>query len=355
MGAEPMTWLGGIIAAHGGNPGLAVIDDTRSVTGRDLMGKAYCAAQYLADLDLPEHAAVLALVTTNADALALLLAGAATSRPLAPVGPLLTVNELARLVRRTNAKIVLSERAFAERAQAVAARCDATRSIIPDFAISSTPLSEGPATLAAFYLHTAGTTGDPKTVGFTDAVLAARDVALRQLVGIDASHRFATGSPLHHIGVLGTVLVALAAGAGVIATQRFSIQWWRDLQEFGVIHCLLVPAMIEMLLSGGVLDVAPLRTLIYGASPITPTTLQRVLTLMPGVELVNLFGQTEGSPITCLTGVDHRRAAAGESQLLNSVGRAVPGLRLRIADPDSSGVGEVLASAAHLSRPEAGG
>ncbi len=34
--------------------------------------------------------------------------------------------------------------------------------------------------------------------------------------------------------------------------------------------------MIEMLLAEGTLDAVPLRTLIYGASPISPETLRRV-------------------------------------------------------------------------------
>ena len=70
----------------------------------------------------------------------------------------------------------------------------------------------------------------------------------------------------------------------------------------------------------------PLRTLIYGASPIRPETLSRVLGLLPRVRMVNLFGQTEGSPITCLTPADHDLASSGRPELLQSVGRPVPGL-----------------------------
>ena len=44
---------------------------------------------------------------------------------------------------------------------------------------------------------------------------------------------------------------------------------------------------------------------------------------MPCVDVVNIFGQTEGSPITCLTAADHRRIAEdGRDDLLESVGRA---------------------------------
>jgi acyl-CoA synthetase (AMP-forming)/AMP-acid ligase II len=219
---------------------------------------------------------------------------------------------------------------------------------VPLLPVSSATM---PATCgqAAFYLHTSGTTGAPKRVPFTADVLAARTEVLSGLVGLGPDDRYATGSPLHHIGGLGNTLVAVSAGAAVLATSRFSADWWRGLRRLGATHCLLVPSMIEMLLADDLLDTVPLKTLIYGAAPITPETLQRVLQVLPDVALVNLFGQTEGSPITCLGPDDHRRAAAGENALLSTVGRPVPGLRLRIDQPDVSGIGEVLATGAHLS------
>jgi acyl-CoA synthetase (AMP-forming)/AMP-acid ligase II len=67
------------------------------------------------------------------------------------------------------------------------------------------------------------------------------------------------------------------------------------------------------------------------------------------VGLVNIFGQTEGSPVTCLTQSDHRRIVAeGRDDLLSSVGRAAPEVEVRIAAPDASGIGEVVARAEHF-------
>ena len=105
-----------------------------------------------------------------------------------------------------------------------------------------------------------------------------------------------------------------------------------------------MPTVLEILLDAGVLALPTLRVLQYGASPIHPVTLKRLLASLPGVDVVNIFGQTEGSPITCLTAADHRRIAEdGRDDLLESVGRAVPGLELRIDQPDEAGVGEVVA------------
>ena len=52
---------------------------------------------------------------------------------------------------------------------------------------------------------------------------------------------------------------------------------------------------------------------------------------LPGADFLTLYGQTEGSPITWLSPEDHRLAAAGREELLHSVGRAAPGVEVRIS------------------------
>jgi acyl-CoA synthetase (AMP-forming)/AMP-acid ligase II len=166
----------------------------------------------------------------------------------------------------------------------------------------------------------------------------------------------ATGSPFHHIAGLGTYAVALAAGAAVAPLPHFTIDTWTRLGALGVTHSLTVPTMLEVLLDAGALAFPSLRLLQYGAAPIHPDTLRRTMDAAPGVDLVNLFGQTEGSPITCLGAADHRRIASeGRVDLLGSVGRAVPGVEVWIDAPDRRGVGEIAARGRHLMRTDANG
>jgi acyl-CoA synthetase (AMP-forming)/AMP-acid ligase II len=349
-----MTWLERICAVHEGSERAAVIGDGFCATGRDLIGKAVAAADLLVGVDAPSGQPVPALLTTNADALALLLGGAAVNRPLAPLGPRQTTAELAETVRRSGATVLLAEAAFADAACGVARAAGVRVVTVPALPVSSLSLRREPGP-TAIYLHTAGTTGLPKRVPLSDPVLDARAELLRRVIGIGPDDRYATGSPLHHVGGLGNVLVALTAGASVVCTRRFSIDWWRSLKQLGATHCLLVPTMIEMLLSEGLLDAVPLKTLIYGASPITVDTLRRVLNVLPDVAVVSLYGQTEGSPIASLSPDDHRLAVAEHPGILASVGRAVDGLRLKIDKPDPAGIGEVCAAAMHLSMQDADG
>jgi acyl-CoA synthetase (AMP-forming)/AMP-acid ligase II len=349
-----MTWLERICAVHERSERPAVIGDEGSVSGRELIGQAGAGADLLVDLDVPAGQPIPALLTTNARALAFLLGGAAANRPLAPLGPRQTPTELAEMARRTGSSVLLTEAAFAETARQVADTVGIAAMTLPSLPVSNRPLHPEPGP-TAIYLHTAGTTGVPKRVSLTERVLDARAELLRLLIGIGPDDRYATGSPLHHIGGLGNVLVALAAGAAVIPTTRFSFDWWRSLKQLNATHCLLVPSMIEMLLSERLLDAVPLKTLIYGASPITVETLRRVVDVLPDAAMVSLYGQTEGSPITSLGPDDHRSAAVENTGVLATVGRPVSGLRLQIDEPDRAGIGEVLAAAAHLSAQDADG
>lgn len=341
-------WLERVVATHEDNDRLAVIDEAGAVTGREFVGKTAAAADYLTALNTADGQPVPALLTTNADALALLFGGTAADKPLAPLNPRLTATELDAVVCASGSPVLLTEPAFTRIAGEVAATAGVRAVTVPTLPVSSSPVSLE-CGVTALYLHTSGTTGIPKPVPFTENVLNARTDVLRGLVGFGPDDRYATGSPLHHIGGLGNTLAAVATGAAICAASKFSTGWWRGLRRRGATHCLLVPSMIEMLLSDNLLDTVPLKTLIYGASPISPNTLHRVLRLLPDISLINLFGQTEGSPITCLSADDHRRAAAGADALLGTAGRAVPGLRLRINEPDATGVGEVIAAAPHLS------
>ena len=348
-----MTWVEQLCAVLEGSAHPAFITETHCATGAELIGKAVGAAEALVGLNLEAGRPVPALLTTNVDALALLVGGAVSDRPLAPLAPRQTVAELVASVRQMESPILFTEAPFEQAAREVADIAGVEVVPVEDMPVSREPLRRDPGPVAMF-LHTAGTTGTPKRVPLTDSVLDTRARLLRDLICIGPGDRYATGSPVHHIGGLGNVLVALTAGAGIICTTRFSFDWWLGLEKLAATHCLLVPSMIEMLLSRGLLDAVSLRTLVYGASPIAADTLRRVLEVLPDVAMVSLYGQTEGSPIASLRPDDHRRAVH-KPDLLSKVDRPVGDLQLKIVDPDSQGVGQIVAAADHLSVRDADG
>jgi acyl-CoA synthetase (AMP-forming)/AMP-acid ligase II len=176
--------------------------------------------------------------------------------------------------------------------------------------------------------------------------LAARSAAYALPSQMNSGDVFCSGAPLHHVSGLGMALVAWSLGAGVATLPWFGVDAWRWVQRIRPSHVLLVPSMIEMLLSAGELD-AGMRTVIYGAAPIHPDTLVSLVDALPAAKVVQIFGQTEVSPVTALTHAEHLEALDGATHLLTSVGQPIDGVELRLEGTDDSGVGEIAVRAAH--------
>ena len=318
----------------------AVVTAASTWSGQQLLGQAAGAARWLSGAGLPEGVPVPALLEASPEALALVLAGAATRRPIAPLGPRLTGRELAGCIERLAASRLVTQPLFADMAEAVAADLGLKVLVVDE--LSGPVAGSGRLPVprpgdTAVVLHTSGTTGHPKAVAYRHDRLARRCRLNATLQQLRPGSVFATASPFHHIAGLGNIMVALAAGATTVAVSRFTVEAWRELQPLGVTHALAVPTMVEMLLRQGALPLRTLRVMQYGASPIHPDTLRTAMGQLPGAGFLTLYGQTEGSPITWLSPEDHRLAAAGREDLLASVGRAAPGVEVRLADSGGSG------------------
>ncbi|MDO8362174.1 MAG: fatty acid--CoA ligase family protein [Actinomycetota bacterium] len=350
-----MIWLD-LVAARADSHDPAVVTDDGVWSWHELLARAGGGVEFLDSVGAPVGAPVVALLTSRPMAFALTIAAAATDRGLAPLGPRLTLSELAPCVAALPGEVIVTEPELESLANEVAGLTGRRVAVLTDLpAAGWRELAPVGADRPAAILHTSGTTGLPKAVAYTEGKLVARVKVNAHLVALGPGAVYATASPFHHIAGLGMMFVALGAGAALRPIPRFDVAAWRALPDSGVTHALIVPTMIEMLLDAGEMHLPGLRVLQYGASSIHPDTLARAMKALPGVGFVNLFGQTEGSPITALTMADHELAAAGRPELLTSVGRAAPGVEVVIAEPDETGVGEIHARAEHLFRPDADG
>ncbi|HMC40098.1 MAG TPA: fatty acid--CoA ligase family protein [Acidimicrobiales bacterium] len=337
-----------MVAGWRGRDDPAVVASGTCWSGRELLERSAGAAAWLRQACPP--GAVPALLAASPAAVAHLIGGADCGRPLAPLGPRLTAAELAPCIEPIDGDVILADPEFEAVAEEVGALTGRRVERLRVPPRSADPLALDPEPEApAFWLHTSGTTGRPKAVPYTQWRLARRSRLNAELCALEPGAVYASASGFHHIAGLGNYVVALAAGAALAPMARFSVESWRALADLHVTHALTVPTMLEMLLEADALVLPDLRNLQYGAAPVHPDTLRRTLQTVPHVRVVNIYGQTEGSPITCLTAEDHRQIAElHRDDLLLSVGRAVPGVELRIDEPDASGVGEIVARADHL-------
>jgi long-chain acyl-CoA synthetase len=142
------------------------------------------------------------------------------------------------------------------------------------------------------------------------------------------------------------------AGHSLVIQPKFEAgDWLRLVEEHRVATTFIVPTMLARIVDHADLatrDISSLQTITYGASPMTEGLITKLTAAMPGVGLMNTFGQTETlGGITLSTPEDalhpvHR----------TSVGKLVPGVEIRIVTPGTDvelpvgATGELIVSSA---------
>jgi fatty-acyl-CoA synthase/long-chain acyl-CoA synthetase len=166
--------------------------------------------------------------------------------------------------------------------------------------------------------------------------LALNQLAHRIETEIRSDDRLLLSSPLpHSAGLL--LQTALCAGAVTHVERRFDpAAVLEAVEQEGVSYLFMVPTMIYRLLDRAAEDrgdYAALRTILYGAAPISPERLTEGLQRF-GPVFMQLYGQSEAPNfITRLSREDH---VAGERDpgRLRSCGRPTAMAEVRIVDAD---------------------
>lgn len=183
-------------------------------------------------------------------------------------------------------------------------------------------------------LFTSGTTGVPNVVRLTRENFEANARASAERMGADSSHRWLGTLPLFHIGGL-AMLFRVASMAGSIDLEA-SFDAGRVALAFdaGVTHASLVPTMLDRVMpllapNGG--GRGSLVAILIGGGPMTSTTLKAARAL--GLPVLQTYGLTEAcSQVT----TELMSEADG-----TTAGPAIPGVQVRIMNPDGDGVGEI--------------
>ncbi len=125
----------------------------------------------------------------------------------------------------------------------------------------------------------------------------------------------------------------LAGGGTLVLHEGFDTDAvLRSFAEDGVTDVYLaVPHLYRLLEHPGTVqaDLSALRRVVYSGTPAAPSRIARAVEVF-GDRLVQVYGATETGGITSLTPEDHR-----EPELLGSVGRPFPWVRIALRDPES--------------------
>ena len=200
--------------------------------------------------------------------------------------------------------------------------------------------------------YTGGTTGFPKGVMLSHTAFWSSQMALMaEDVGV-AGEVMLHAAPMFHLADMAFGFVATLLGGTHVMVPAFSpLAVLETIERHRVQAAILVPTMIQMLVQHqdvGKFDIACLRYLAYGGSPIQEQAVAEVQALLPGVRLLQAYGQTEMSPVVTILGPRHHDAAGAAAGLLRSCGRASMAVEVMIIDDAgdavaAGAVGEIAA------------
>jgi len=177
-------------------------------------------------------------------------------------------------------------------------------------------------------LYTSGTMGKPKGVRLSHRNVVGTAAAVAEALGVGPDDVVLAAVPFFTIFGTSVVAGAVVVGASLVLDDRFDPAATIELMaRENVTVCHGVPTMFHLLMRepGFARARLPqLRTGIVAGSPVPPDLLTAVRRVCD-VEVA--YGLTETGPTVTMT-----RATDAPAQRLETVGRALPGVELRIVD-----------------------
>jgi acyl-CoA synthetase (AMP-forming)/AMP-acid ligase II len=258
--------------------------------------------------------------------------------------PLATPAELARELRLTEAKAIVTAPPFLAAAGEAAASAGVPELILLDGAQGAQSFAAlleadpapaqpvDPASDVAAMLWSSGTTGAPKAVELTHRNLVAALAQFETPVRLEPRHRLLGLAPFFHsLGFVTILCNALAQGAAVVSMPRFDLEaMLRALEEHHVSH-VIVPPPIGLALSRHPLvdgfDLSSVEVLGMGAAPVS-AELERACAARLGCLVGQGYGMTESSAALAVF-----PAEAPERGRPGSAGELLGGTEAIVVDP----------------------
>ncbi len=209
--------------------------------------------------------------------------------------------------------------------------------LLHDVPADAAPLDAGLADDALILCMTSGSTGDPKPIILTQRSKFNRAAAAVELYSITEDDRALAATPLYHSLAERLVLIPLLTGGTSILLPRFTPQaWLQCVRQHGVSFSIAVSSQLKQIAAelGNTArsdDIASLRCIVSSSALLEPDVKADLLRKF-GCEFHECYGASE---IAIASNLDDRSARVK----LESVGRAAPGVDIKIIGQDAQALG----------------
>lgn len=194
----------------------------------------------------------------------------------------------------------------------------------------------------AAIIYTSGSTGAPRGVMLTHQNISANTTSIVEYLGLSAADRMMVVLPFHYVYGLSLLHTHVAVGGSLVLDNRFAfpnvvLNTMRDRAATGFAG---VPSTFAMLLHRSnvrAMSFPSLRYVTQAGGPMPPARVQEWRRALPDIPFYVMYGATEAAARLSYLPPSELTQRAG------SIGRAIPGVELRVlrADGTVAGIGEV--------------
>jgi len=352
-----------------------------TLTWSDVLTKTTQAANLFRSLGIGEND-VVAYMLPNATETVITLLGGCVAGIASPINPLLEPEQIASILRETNAKVLVTLKAFPKTdvpqkaAEAVALapnvktvlEVDLNRYLTPPKSWivplirpknpishqakilsfntevakqNTTPdFEDSDADRVAAYFHTGGTTGMPKVAQHKYSGIVYNGWLGDSLL-FDENSVVMCPLPLFHVFACHVILAAMvSSGAHVVFPTPQGYRgdgvfdnFWKLIERWNSTFIIGVPTALSALMQRPVdADISSVKTAFSGSSPL-PVELYKRFEKATGVEIIEGYGLTEA---TCLVSIN----PLGGKKKIGSVGIPFPYTDVKILIGTSDGLKE---------------
>ncbi|AFM19139.1 acyl-CoA synthetase (AMP-forming)/AMP-acid ligase II [Mycolicibacterium chubuense NBB4] len=333
------------LASYGSRPCIEF--EGRWYTGDEITAYAEALSSALKDSGVDDRASVGLVVRNRLQHAAAIIGFLAAGRPVSMIYSFQSPDAIARDIETLQLSAVIADRedwtdeviAAAKRAGSAGVAISLTApTVTPVVGLHRRDSSRRHAQAepgVALHILTSGTTGPPKRQAIKASVLERTvfSVTSGEAAPSDAPPEFAYWQ-FGGIGVC-QLVAGIHNGRRIVMLERFSVDGWVDVvRRHHITRSGVQPAVIRMLLDADVPagHLRSLEFLISASGPLDPQTRDE-FERRYAIPIRLAYGATEFAGSLCAWTPEMLQEFGDAKR--NSVGRALPDVRLRVVDPDS--------------------